>query len=363
MHHLNRQTQAQTPQNGKSVRGRRSRRILLGFSLAAGLFALVAAGCASAGALFFRSNFRKGGYLESWDEKDGRVLSSLSYGEKRTDKYDLYLPAGVKPDSETPLLLMIHGGSWTTGQREDVAYACKYYAKKGCITATMDYSLVSDNHPEITIKTMLDEITACTAALKKQLEKEGYRVSGMAIGGYSAGAHLALLYAYSRAADSAFPIAFVFEKVGPVSFRREFWDERTSAALIGYGAGIPADPKKLDTPELIEAADALSPLHFVREGVPPTIFAYGGKDTLVRPVHRIELAKALEEHHVPNRCIEFPNSNHMLWNDPDSTEEFREAVLRYCRQYLKLPADTEANGPSASRSGGSDTDVKPVEEP
>lgn len=339
------------------------RRVLLGLPLAACVLALLVAGCASAGSLLFRSNFKKGGYLESWDEKDGRVLSSLSYGEKRADKYDLYLPAGLKPDSEAPLLLMIHGGSWTTGQREDVAYACKYYAKKGCITATMDYSLVSDKHPEITIRTMLDEITACTIALRKQLEQEGYRVSGMAIGGFSAGAHLAMLYAYSRAADSAFPIAFVFEKVGPVSFRKEFWDERTSAALIGYGAGIQADPKKLDTPEMIEAANNLSPLHFVKEGTPPTVFAYGGKDTLVRPVHRIELAKALEEHHVPNICIEFPNSNHMLWHDSDSTEEFREAVLRYCREYLKLPADTETSDPAASQTGESDPDVKPSEEP
>jgi len=334
------------------------RRILLGFVLAAGVLMLVFAGCASAGALLFRSHFKKGGYLESWDEKDGRVLASLSYGEKRAQMYDLYLPACVKPDSEAPLLLLIHGGSWTTGQREDIAYACKYYAKKGCITATMDYSLVSDNHPEVTIRTMLDEITACTAALKKQLDQEGFRVSGMAIGGYSAGAHLAMLYAYSRAADSAFPIAFVFEKVGPVSFRKEFWDDRTSAALIGYGAGIQADPKNLDAPEMIEAANKLSPLHFVKEGTPPTVFAYGGKDTLVRPVHRIELAKALEENRVPNICIEFPNSNHMLWSDPDSTEEFRAAVLRYCRQYLKLPADTEVADPEASGATGSSSALK-----
>ncbi|MBO7090109.1 MAG: alpha/beta hydrolase, partial [Lentisphaeria bacterium] len=210
-----------------------------------------------------------------------------------------------------------------------------YYGKKGCITATMDYSLVSEKHPEVTIKTMLDEIAACTAALKKQLEKEGYHVSGMAIGGTSAGGHLSMLYAYSRGKDSAIPIAFVFEKVGPVSVSSDFWDEKTAAALIGYGAGIKVDAGKLDDPEIVAAADSLSPVHFVGPDSPPTIFAYGGKDTLVKPVHRNALAKALGEHHVPNRCVDFPNSNHALWDDAESTEVFRQAVLEYCVRYMK----------------------------
>ena len=339
MHYPKKQVPARTAQNETIYHGKRMRRVLLVFAIVSSLFALVFVGCSSAGALLLRNNFKKGGYVESWDEKDGRVLTGLSYGENKNQQYDLYIPVSVKPDSEAPLLLLIHGGSWMSGKRDDIAYACKYYAKKGCITVTMDYSLVSDKHPEITVETMLKEITSCTAALKKQLEKEGCRVSGMAIGGYSAGAHLAMLYAYSRAKDSAFPIAFVFQKVGPASFRKEFWDERTSAVLIGYGAGIQVDPKKLDTPEMIEAADKLSPIHFVKDGTPPTIFAYGGKDDLVRPIHRDELSKALEEHHVPNIRIDFPNSNHMLWSDSDSTEKFREAVLEYCRKYLKLPSD------------------------
>ncbi len=292
-------------------------------------------GCAI-GALLYRRALERGGYTESWDEADGRILTGLSYGEGEANRYDLYLHKSIDPKSETPLLLFVHGGAWMEGSRGDMAYACKYYGKKGCITATMDYSLISEGHPEITIETMLDEITACTAALKKQLETEEYRISGMAIGGVSAGGHLSLLYAYSRAADSAIPLAFVFEKVGPVSFRKEFWGEKIAAALIGGGTGNPVSPDQLDTREAIDAADSLSPVHFIGSGSPPTVFAYGGKDTLVRTVHRDALAGALDEHHVPNIRVDFPNSNHAMWDDSDGTERFREAVLQYCGQYLKL---------------------------
>ena len=318
----------------KTTIGRRILRVFL--RTTAVLCILFLSGCGLA-ALWYQRSLNRGGYLESWNADEGRVLSGLSYGEGAANKYDLYLHKSIKPESEAPLLLLVHGGAWMGGNRSDMAYACKYYGKKGCITATMDYSLISEKHPEVTIKTMLDEIAACTAALKKQLEKEGYHVSGMAIGGTSAGGHLSMLYAYSRGKDSAIPIAFVFEKVGPVSVTKDFWDEKTAAALIAYGAGIRVDPKKLDAPEVIEAANSLSPLHFVGDGIPPTIFAYGGRDDLVKPVHRDALAKALEEHHIANVRIDFPNSNHALWDDPDCVEQFRKAVLEYCVKYLKLP--------------------------
>ena len=310
--------------------GRKIRRILIWSLLALNL--VLCAGCGLSG-LVLQRNLKQGGYTESWSADDGRVLSGLSYGTEKANKYDLYLPAGVDPKEDAPLLLLIHGGSWTEGKRGDIAYACKYYAKNGCIAATMDYSLVSDKN-NVTIKTMLDEITACIAALKKQLEKEGYHVPKLAVGGYSAGGHLALLYAYSRASESAIPVAFVFDKVGPVSFHREFWGDRIAAMLIGYGARIEVDPKKLDTPEMKAAADSLSPLHFVGPKSLPTVFAYGGKDDLVKQIHRDELAKALEEHHVPNIRVDFPNSNHAMWDDPDSTETFRKAVLQFCDKYM-----------------------------
>ena len=172
--------------------GRKIRRILIWSLVAFNL--VICAGCGLSG-LVLQRNLKQGGYTESWSADDGRVLSGLSYGTAKANKYDLYLPKDLDPKADAPLLLLIHGGSWTEGKRGDIAYACRYYAKNGCITATMDYSLVSDKNPDVTIKTMLDEITACIAAIQKKLKKEGYNAPKLAVGGLSAGGHLALLYA------------------------------------------------------------------------------------------------------------------------------------------------------------------------
>jgi len=338
MNAADKQERKPSVQKGKKSLGKTILRIFYRTVIVVCVFCV--SGCAL-GALWYRRALERGGYTESWDEAEGRVLSGLSYGKSEANRYDLYLHKSIDPEKAAPLLLLVHGGAWIEGSRGDMAYACKYYGKNGCITATMDYSLVSEDHPEVTIGTMLDEITACTVALKKKLEEEGYHVSGMAIGGISAGGHLSLLYAYSRAADSAIPLAFVFEKVGPVSFRKEFWGAKIAAMLVGGGTGKPISPEELDTPEAKEAADSLSPLHFIGAGSTPTIFAYGGKDDLVKPIHRDELAKALEENHIPNIRIDFPNSNHAMWDDQDCMERFREAVLEYCRQYLKLSQEQQ----------------------
>ena len=338
MRSADKQERKQSVQKGKQPLGKTILRIFCRTVIVVCVFCV--SGCAI-GALWYRRALERGGYLESWDDDEGRILSGLSYGKSEANRYDLYLHKSVDPEKAAPLLLLVHGGSWMAGNRGEMAYACKYYGKNGCITASMDYSLISEDNPEITAATMLDDISACIAALKKQLEKEGYHVSGMAIGGTSAGGHLSLLYAYSRAADSAIPISFVFEKVGPVSFHKEFWDDRISAILISYGAGIAVSQDQLDTPEAVEAADSLSPLHFIGPSTPPTIFAYGGKDDLVKPIHRDELSKVLEDNHIPSIRIDFPNSNHAMWDDQDCMERFREAVLAYCRQYLKLSQEQQ----------------------
>lgn len=43
---------------------------------------------------------------------------NVSYGTDPKQAMDIYLPAGRKA-SETPFLVLIHGGGWTSGDRSD----------------------------------------------------------------------------------------------------------------------------------------------------------------------------------------------------------------------------------------------------
>lgn len=297
------------------------------------IFVFLIRGCVTSAQTLVTS-LKQGGYFVGWTKKDGQEITGLVYNSQKDLKYDLYIPSNLKADSSVPLLLFIHGGSWNSGRREDIAYACKFYAKHGCITATLDYSLITKKSRGVTIYTMLDEITECIGAIKGYLTEHGYKTPKIAISGFSAGGHLALLYSYSRAAESPIPIAFVFEKVGPSDFSEKAWGADMSAALVTAGSGQKVAAADLGLPESQRLVASLSPVSFITKDSVPTIFAYGGKDDLVKPCHRKILAEALESNGVTHIAIDFPNSHHGMWDDPDKTKEFRKAVLSYCKTYM-----------------------------
>lgn len=68
-----------------------------------------------------------------------------------TLKMDLFLPKCDDPSqsSKRPLLVWIHGGAFLAGDKNDqsIQYLCKQFAKRGYVTASIDYRLgfVSDN--------------------------------------------------------------------------------------------------------------------------------------------------------------------------------------------------------------------------
>ena len=71
---------------------------------------------------------------------------------------------------------------------------------------------------------MNNEIKNCVDAINQKCQELGYRVTGMATCGVSAGGTLAMNYAYTSGEYSAIPVKFVFQLAGPASFEPEHWD-------------------------------------------------------------------------------------------------------------------------------------------
>jgi carboxylesterase type B len=77
------------------------------------------------------------------------TTSDITYGQNNsytgantTLKLDIYQPSG---DTETnrPLLIFVHGGSFIGGSKTDgdMVAMCQRFAKKGYVTASIDYRL------------------------------------------------------------------------------------------------------------------------------------------------------------------------------------------------------------------------------
>ena len=93
----------------------------------------------------------------------------------------------------------------------------------GYITANMEYTPLSLNSSETNIFRIVDEITACISNIREQLVNRSFVGENLelAIFGYSAGAHLTLLYSY-LIADSPIKIKFTVDISGPISLERQY---------------------------------------------------------------------------------------------------------------------------------------------
>ena len=274
-----------------------------------------------------------------WNADVGDIYYDIPFGSWDDTYYDLYIPKNLRGDKEYALILFIHGGSWNAGDKADEDIWCKYFASKGYITATIDYSLMTEGS-DVDINMMNDQIFACVAAIKEDCANRGYEIKQMATSGMSAGGHLAMLYAYSHADDSHIPVKFVFQQVGPAGFHIEYWGG-TEENAEELAASTSAWTGKNITPEMVRdgsyraLVNEISPASLVNENTVPTLCAYAANDTLVPPIHKEKLFEQFEKYNVIYRCVFYENSDHTLMNDKAKQEEFIQLALQYCDEYFK----------------------------
>lgn len=269
-----------------------------------------------------------------WDDKTGTIYKDLSYENENNNKYDLYIPSNLDKEKEQYLIVYIHGGSFNSGSKEDGNLWCKYYATKGYITATIDYTLQNQGK-DASITLMNNEIENSIKAIKEYLDNLGYNVVGMASSGVSAGGTLAMNLAYNG--NSSIPVKFVFQLAGPTFFEPSEWgllkkvDKLdTDEEFYEMMTGLPFE-KDLSQEEI----NKISPSALVNENTVPSLIGYGLKDHCVPLSQKYYLLEAYKKYNVVYDYIEFPKSNHGMYNDLDKMQEFINKSLEYCEKYFQ----------------------------
>lgn len=266
-----------------------------------------------------------------WDESVGEIYSNLDYENDNGNQYDLYIPSGLDKLENQYLILFIHGGSFNSGSKEDGESWCKYYATKGYITASVDYTLQNQGK-DASIYLMNEEIENAVTAIKQKTEELGYHIAGMAPCGVSAGGTLAMNLAYNG--NSAIPVKFVFQLAAPTYFAPSEW------SLLMKVDRLDSEEKfcKMMTGKELEDYDTeiqnISPTCIVNEDSVPSLIGYGLIDHCVPLSQKYYLMEAYDRDNVMYDYIEFPKSNHGMYNDLDKLQEFLDKSLEYARVYF-----------------------------
>jgi len=120
---------------------------------------------------------------------DATVNVDVPYGLDDAQKYDVYLP---DERSDAPIIVMIHGGSWTSGDKQDsdvAAAKAGYWVSKGYVFVSINYRLLPKKDPLI----QAADVALAIANVQKNAANWGADKSKLILMGTGAGGHLAAL--------------------------------------------------------------------------------------------------------------------------------------------------------------------------
>lgn len=268
------------------------------------------------------------------EEANYEAFFNIAYGVGERNVMDIYVPDEAYEKEANGCILFIHGGSWSSGSKEEMLGECVALANDGYITASMSYTLINEeNRDTYSVLNVLDEITLAIEAIKSFSDENGLNITKLATSGYSAGAHLSMLYSYSRPEESAIELAFAANKVGPSDFTTEAWGE-AGPRIAKMLAGTALTEQYMNEGKEKELIELVSPVYYVNENTIPSLLAYGGKDQTVPVGNADSVKKAFEESGAVHDFILFPLSDHILIFTPVSSVYYNLTLKDYCNKYF-----------------------------
>lgn len=242
---------------------------------------------------------------------------NVAYGADAKQQLDVYLPA-VRSFDTTKVLIMIHGGAWSEGDKTDFAEYIDTLKKR-----LPNYAIININYRLVTTTGNLfptqenDVKSAIDFIVSKRAE---YQISDkMVLLGASAGGHLALLQGYKNSTLKPKTIVNFF---GPSDM----------TDMYNHPASVFAPPSAIaslfgTTPVSNPAIYASSsPINFVSAQSPPTITLQGGVDPLVNPSQQNALHAKLASSNVVNAYVFYPTESHG-WTGANLVDSFDKIVL------------------------------------
>ena len=229
-------------------------------------------------------------------------------------KLDLYLPRNIT--EPVPLVVNFHGGGWVEGNKDRSMLGLMRYLQMGFAVANVGYRLGRVSPAPAAV-----EDTRCALRwLTRRAKQYKFDTGKIVLTGGSAGGHLALISGmlpagnpFDRACATDDSTRWVSGVEPPLAV----------AAIINYFGIVDVEDMLTGTNakhyaiEWLGAANnrealarSVSPIHYVRSGLPAILSVHGDADTLVPYAHSVRLHEALAKAGVVNEFLTVPGGGH-----------------------------------------------------
>jgi acetyl esterase/lipase len=279
--------------------------------------------------------------------RDMQLVKNVPYGPQARQRLDVWRMSTTP--LHAPVVLFIHGGSWTMGdKREQGRPMLHEFVRRGWIAVVPNYRL-APRHPW---PAQIQDVTRALGWVKKNVATHGGDPERVVVSGGSAGGQLAALVALTAndptwrpdelsdvtdwSVRGAFPFYGVLETMGDESHWRG----------LGRGLRILLERRIVQVPfaDNEPIYRAMSPFERIEVDAPPFLVVQGRNDTLVDvQVARDFVARFRDVARAPMYYVELPFTQHAfdITASPRTSATTRAAVA-FAESVVQRPRLTPA---------------------
>jgi acetyl esterase/lipase len=204
-----------------------------------------------------------------------------------------------------PAVMLVHGGGWHEGSKEQLAGFAERLAQEGYVAATINYRLGAPGAYPAAVQ----DCRCALAYLQAHASELNLLSDRIAVLGHSAGGHLVSLMSVAADVEETKPDCPAGVEARPSAVIAAAAPEDLTALSWTAEAQNFLGGKLADVPERYAAA---SPLNHVRGGEPPFLLIHGTLDWFVPAEHSTRMRDALVAVGSEAEQLLLPGAGHVL---------------------------------------------------
>lgn len=281
---------------------------------------------------------------------------SYNVGYKNDLSLDIYHPTQVLYE-KSPIVLFIHGGAWVVGRKESmntnrVNGAVNRLRNHGYTVISIEYTLARDGQSPFP-DCIVDGFDAIQW-IKDRADSLHLDMGYFGIMGESAGAHIAMMNAFSSPTDFGSPhekvsFDFVVDIYGPSDLYQLYRSETLDSLMtiinelpepINQHLNLANRVFGFDPEENLErtksVADVYSPTTYLQENLPPILIIHGNKDQVVPLEQSLLLKSNLDSLKIENEIHILDGTNHaFIGADDVQKAEIQHWIFNFIEGHRK----------------------------
>ena len=246
--------------------------------------------------------------------------------------------AQPRSSAPTPVMILVHGGGWVGGTREQIDSVIPGFTSIGMACVNVDFRPA----PAAPYPAQLEDLKAGVRWVKENARKYNFNPNQIATMGISSGGHLAMLLAttgqerkWDLGSKYNSSVAAAISLDGPMDLPT-MWRHRQTQTLGASGVietGVPAllGGTLEQKPAMYKDA---SPIFHVTLTTAPTLLLHGEDDSVVLKEQSEIMYRILQAQGVPSEIMIIPNAIHEELGDDRSAVSNR--MISFLRKSLKL---------------------------